>query len=270
MNPIFVPETWNGRNPSLNVAELRKAIYPNYLNSNLGFYPKENKCVEKTDNLRAYYVAFYYRDDNFNVEPLKDIKDTKELEHNAIFIFRFYCDIEDYKTDDDFYYRHNLHDVFDDVRHGNENLCYMLCSDNFPISLSEHSISKSEMEEFDNSGYLPVLKRNVYKCITSTSDFKYEDEYREMENEDENFVYESNNKFVRFIVHDSGVDVELNSSKSDYPYVNYRIYNYLIPPAFIFYETSIDLLVSIFRKQFGIVLPFNINYNSINRNSGYI
>lgn len=252
-----------GNDTQINIDELRKVIYPNFFDSNLGFYYKENRSIEERNNLSPAYVAFYQGYDSYNASIVKDLEDFEYVEDDLMYIFRFYLDDEDLDLIDD-EYPYYLPVFLKDLSKLDEYIGYMLCEDNFPKRLNYNPLDGEDINSMTDE-YYPKLRRDIYQCITSTSEYRYDSILVDMlEEQNPDFDYEWSYKCIRFIVHDRGVDVEFNSSRSDYHYDKYKIYLFAIPPSFIPYDRTIDMLVSVFKDQFNINLPFNINYHSNN------
>uniref|UniRef100_A0A6C0AFD2 Uncharacterized protein n=1 Tax=viral metagenome TaxID=1070528 RepID=A0A6C0AFD2_9ZZZZ len=242
MNYTFVPKTLQGKNGTLNLKELRKVTYPNFKNNNLGFSYKKNKSINFSFDSNICYITFYYND-GYRIGAVKKIDDIENSEYPVLFIFRFYVEEKDYCELELDYTIHDssLTYIFEDLLSNNEK--YLFCRENFPTFLPINKLKKNEMDSIDDS-YEPNYKRDLYYCITSTSLHNFNFDYLQLSD-----VNNEQIQYVRIIVHDNGIKLEINSIKKNYNYDDYEVYLYSIPPSTMCVEDSINLLVQLFKKQ---------------------
>lgn len=246
----------------LNLVEMGKCIYPNYLSNGLMYDLVNGKAIESDE--RHFIMGIYLRDDCYDVIFFNKIEDLEDIGYCILYVVRVrHQDYDNIKNWLEWNLVESKHIKLSNfvcnletriACDSNPNLNF-LTIENFPKLLLDDlpmKISKSEMSdtmekksEFNYSR----LKRHIYKCITSRDSYQF-DMY-DMDDEADETLH----VYVRIIRYkDMNGNYQFttshNNDETNYPYDDYDIWCFMIPPSHIPINVSINLLLENFKSLY--------------------
>lgn len=78
---------------SLNIEELKKAMYPDIMlseNESLAYDYKIG--ITTKENITFCYMMYYLADDSYNFKFFRSLEELNKWEYNALYIFRITCE----------------------------------------------------------------------------------------------------------------------------------------------------------------------------------
>ena len=244
-------------NENVIMPELRKVIYPNFLDNNLVFDHKLLKTVEYDPKIHTIiYMSYFLRDDNYDYFFTLDLKEINNMDYKLLFIFRIGGDGENLEDIEDRYRYQPMCDILNNTTHSDPFL-NILTEDNFPTKLDlTRKLNKNQMNDKTGKSTYSKFKRNLYMNICSiyvdiNSSF-YISICSDYELEDYPDYIEEQIQYIRIIINKVSLEfyVDINSIVNSYDYENYDVFLFAIPNSYIPVETSSKLLLSVFEKEY--------------------